>query len=135
MGFRYCGALEALKITKPGDWIVIGAAVALSVATAALVWLDGGGEAGVVRIYLDSRLVAELPLSEDAEYVLRDGANENTIEISGGRARISGANCPDGYCVKQGFIDKDGESIICLPHRVVVELEAAQESGLDAIAG
>ena len=126
--------LGALRLMKPGDWVVIGAALTLSVVVAALVWTGDEREAGVARIYVDSRLVAELPLDVDCEYVVREGDNENTIEISRGRARMSSANCADEYCVKQGYISYDGETVICLPHRVVIELEAAQESGLDAIA-
>ena len=110
------------------------ALIVLSVVVAALVWTGDEREAGVARIYVDSRLVAELPLDVDCEYVVREGDNENTIEISGGRARMSSANCADEYCVRQGYISYDGETVICLPHRVVIELEAAQESGLDAIA-
>ena len=33
------------------------------------------------------------------------------------------ADCPDKYCVKQGKIKNVGETIVCLPHKVVVEIE------------
>lgn len=127
--------LGALRLTRPGDWVVIGAALALSAVVAVLVWTGGERQAGVARIYVDAQLVAELPLDRDCKYVVSEDGNENTVEISGGRVRMSSANCADGYCVKQGYISYDGETIICLPHRVVVELDAARESGLDAIAG
>ncbi len=36
------------------------------------------------------------------------------------------ADCPDKLCVKQGKISKSGESIICLPHKVVVKISAEE---------
>ncbi len=134
LNLKRSGLPGALRLMKPGDWVVIGAALALSAVVAVLVWTDGERAAGVARVYVDSWLVAELPLDTDGEYVLGEGDWQNTVEISGGRARMSSADCADGYCVRQGWIQYDGETIICLPHRVVIELEAARESGLDAIA-
>ena len=43
--------LGALRLMKPGDWVVIGAALTLSVVVAALVWTGDEREAGVARIY------------------------------------------------------------------------------------
>jgi hypothetical protein len=53
----------------------------------------------------------------------------NTLVIEGGRARIEAADCPDKLCVKQRAISKAGESIICLPHKLVIRI--SRESGVD----
>ncbi|PMQ02358.1 MAG: hypothetical protein CBR30_01515 [Dictyoglomus sp. NZ13-RE01] len=37
--------------------------------------------------------------------------------------RMIASPCPDKLCVKQGWIKKVGESIVCLPNRVVLRLE------------
>ena len=44
------------------------------------------------------------------------------------------AGRPDKLCVKQGEISKAGESIICLPNRIIVSVEGGEESGIDATA-
>ena len=46
---------------------------------------------------------------------------------------MTDADCPDKLCVKTGRISKTGETIVCLPHRVVVEIigAAADDSGVD----
>lgn len=121
-------------VMKPGDWVLIIGAVALSVVTAVLVWLPGRVSAGVANIYLDSQLVMSLPLSEDGTYTVHADGGENVVEVKAGRARMLSADCADEYCVRQGYIEFSGETVICLPHRVVIELEAEEESGLDAIA-
>lgn len=126
------GILRAMKV---GDWVLIACALALSAALAVWVWLPGRADAGVANVYVDGELRASLPLDEDAVFTVSEDGAENVIEVKGGRARMLSANCPDGYCVRQGEVRYDGETVICLPHRVVIELSAGEESGLDAIAG
>ncbi|EUJ45992.1 NusG domain II-containing protein [Listeria riparia] len=54
--------------------------------------------------------------AEDGDY--------NDIEVKDERIRISGANCNDQVCVRVGFIDKIGQTIVCLPHKVVIEVQS-----------
>ena len=32
------------------------------------------------------------------------------------------ADCPDKVCVKTGKIKSPGQTVVCLPHRVVIEI-------------
>ena len=43
------------------------------------------------------------------------------------------ADCPDQVCVRHSAISRNGESIICLPHEVVVSIEDGESSGADAV--
>ena len=52
-----------------------------------------------------------------------------------GKAYMSGADCPDKLCVKQKAISKKGESIVCLPHKLVVQVTDGSAAEVDAIAG
>ena len=65
---------------------------------------------------------------QSIDIVTEDG-HVNTLVIEGGRARIEAADCPDKLCVKQRAISKAGESIICLPHKLVIRISG--ESGVD----
>ena|SRR5690625_4374207 len=49
----------------------------------------------------------------------------NTIEIKDEAIRIQGATCSDQVCVRTGFISQPGETIICLPHKLVIEIKAS----------
>lgn len=127
--------MNVFGIMKPGDWILIVCAFIISIVSAALVWMPSrAADAGVARIYVDNELLVELPLDTDCEYTVENGEDINVVEISSGRAHIKNANCADEYCVKQGYIEYSGDTLICLPHRLVVELAAGKESALDAIA-
>ena len=59
--------------------------------------------------------------------------------IENGSVVMEWADCPDQLCVNHRSISRDGESIICLPNRVVVSIEGTdgknEENSLDGIAG
>ena len=55
-------------------------------------------------------------------------------EIKNGEASMIEADCPDQiYVHEKAIISSDGESIICLPNKIVVEVESDKESELDAV--
>ena len=47
----------------------------------------------------------------------------NAIEINNGKIKMAHANCKNQVCVNHKEISKKGESIICLPNKVIVEIE------------
>lgn len=77
--------------------------------------------------------VASYSLSEELELVLRTGEETNTLVIRDGKAQVTAASCPDGICVDHHPIDKAGETIVCLPHRLVIKVEAAEDE-VDGVA-
>ena len=67
---------------------------------------------------------------------IESGGNVNVIAIEHGRIRMLSANCPDGTCVRQGWISGGVFPIVCLPNRVVITLEGDDNgSGVDAVVG
>ena len=48
----------------------------------------------------------------------------NILVIKDGAADMISADCPDQICVKHNPISKAGETIICLPNKVVVTIES-----------
>ncbi|MBQ5884818.1 MAG: NusG domain II-containing protein [Clostridia bacterium] len=51
-----------------------------------------------------------------------NGENNNTLVIKDRKAYIKSATCPDKICVGHRPISKDGETIVCLPHKIVVSI-------------
>ena len=92
---------------------------------------------GSVRVTVDGVEVASLPLDRDQSFVWEGEAGKNTLVIKNGAARMEFADCPDGLCIRQGEIRNTGESIICLPHRLVATVtegaENRDESAVDAV--
>ena len=90
--------------------------------------------ADTVFVIQDGKQVGAYPLEEDKIVIVTWGEDEyNLLMISDGTAFISDADCPDKLCVKQNPISGNGESIICLPHKLVIRIAAKEESKLDAV--
>lgn len=86
-----------------------------------------GGTGEQVAVYVDGRRQEMHALQEDAVFLIQDSeGNENLVVIENKTVRVEEANCPDRLCVRQGRISRSGESIICLPHRVVVAVEGRE---------
>ena len=100
----------------------------LAAVAASAAWLllrDGDTDAPTARILRDGALLEEIDLDRVAEpysFTLEDGSGANTVQLERGRIRISAADCPDQVCVKQGWISGGAVPIICLPHRLTIEI-------------
>ena len=118
-----------------GDLLLIAALLIAGLAmTAALYGLRQDGRQVVVRV--DGQIVAQLTLSQDAQYpVESEGSVTNLVVIQDGSVHMEEAVCPDHLCIRRGAIRYAGDSIICLPNKVVVEISGEDALNLDAVAG
>ncbi len=95
-----------------------------------------GKEGTQVQVSVDAKVIATYPLSEDISVVIDGfGGGTNRLEIKGGSAYLTDTSCPDHLCEKMGKINSVGQSIICLPNRVVVEITGDCSSEYDAVVG
>lgn len=119
------------------DVIFLAVLALLTVLSLAVLYTVGSGQTGsYVVVTVDGEEFGRYSLSEDrtVEIANRDGTVTNTLVIRDGCAAMAEADCPDKLCVRQKKISKNHENIVCLPNRVVVQVESGQESGVDAIA-
>lgn len=119
--------------THKNDVFLIAALLILGGALALFLLLTRQG-GGTVRVQVDGETVMELPLHQDARVVLGEDRHTNTLVIENGTARVIEADCPDQVCVRQGAVQYAGESIVCLPHRLVVTVEGSRTNDVDAAA-
>lgn len=89
----------------------------------------------IAYVYSNNELVGEYILSDGYEkvFTVRADAGFNTIKIKDKSIWIEDADCPDKYCEKQGKISKDGEVIVCLPHKLVIKVVGNNNSDIDII--
>ena len=90
----------------------------------------GRAEGAVAVVTVDGVEVARYPLDTPCEVVLHGTDGENVLVIEDGCAFIREADCPDKVCVRTGKIRWEGETIVCLPHRLMVRI-AGGEGGVD----
>ena len=119
---------------RRNDLLLVAALLLLSGALALFLWLTRQ-TGGTVSVRIDGEVVMELPLNEDRSLVLGGGVHTNTRVIEGGKARVVEASCPDRICVGHGAIQYAGESIVCLPHRLVITVQGGTANVVDGSTG
>lgn len=127
--------MEKKKTFGRRDLILLLVVLAIGLAGILFLYTRPAAADGEVEVSVDGEVVMTLPLSEDTKVMISgfDGG-ENLLVISDGKAEIESASCPDGVCVRHYAISRDGESIICLPNRVVVTIRGGEKGEVDAIA-
>jgi hypothetical protein len=115
---------------KKADFIFMSIVILL-----ALGWWGGynlffrapGGSAVVM---VDGREYGRFDLSSEQTITISgaDGGY-NSLALSDHRASVIDADCPDRLCVSQRSIGMRGETIVCLPHRLVISIEDSIEEG------
>lgn len=114
--------------------VIIALMLALSVAFAQA--QQGGAAAGdgsraplAVLVHDGAGQTHELPLDVDGRYPIETELGSNVIVVEGGSVWIEEADCPNGDCLRQRPIDAPGPQLICLPHRLWVEIAPAGSDG------
>ncbi|MDO5520417.1 MAG: NusG domain II-containing protein [bacterium] len=87
-----------------------------------------------VVITVNGQLYKEANLYEDQTIEIKEGDHTNVLEIKDGYAKMTSADCTDQICVHQKQIHYNGESIVCLPHLILITIESDEEVSLDSIA-
>lgn len=117
------------KILTKLDVILI--AVVL-LAVAALAWYikpSGSGGGMQVQITLDGEVYGTYNLTEDREIDIRQASGDNRLLIRSGEIWMEEADCPDQYCIRQGKIHVEKQTIVCLPHKLVATVLPAAGAG------
>ena len=116
------------------DIIFISALLILAlVAAGALYFFRSAGDTVIVTV--DGKGFGEYPLNEDREIEISHGDDAyNLLIIEDGVAYVKYASCPDGICSSHRPIELDGESIICLPNKVVIEIRTQNQDQPDIIS-
>ena len=102
------------------------------------VYGNAQGEADMVKITVDQKLYGTYDLNKNQTITIQNDSGINAIQIQNKKVWMEEADCPDGYCKEQGHISKNKQTIVCLPHRLVVEVsndsEKSDPDSIDIIA-
>lgn len=85
-------------------------------------------------IELDGKEYGRYDLSKEKIIDIKDQkGGKNTIEIKNRKARMIYANCLDLICTKMPPISQKGQTIVCLPHRLYLEIDSDKEVEIDQV--
>lgn len=121
------------KRTLRNDLLLIGGF--LLIAAAGILYLFCFRPAGnTVQITIDGKPYKTFTLENEIAEEIRTGESDcNTLIIRDGKAFMDFATCPDGICVDHPPIFREGESIVCLPNRVVVTVVTQEDDAPDIV--
>ncbi|MFA6851168.1 MAG: NusG domain II-containing protein [Selenomonadaceae bacterium] len=88
------------------------------------------------EITLNGRLYKTVPLSSHhgiTEFTITTEQGINVVEIKDAAIAIIDADCPDHICINMGFIEKPGQIIVCLPHKLMIEVKTNGTTNKDDI--
>jgi len=120
------------------DGLVVAAVLLLSGAVFFFFYLSNGSGSGDLTAVITHRGEeigrVDLTALTSEETITVEGTYDLTIVLSSDGAQVISATCPTQDCVHTGKISRAGQSIVCLPEQVVVQLVGAK-NGVDAVIG
>lgn len=122
---------------KKRDWILGAVIILVAVIMYIAMNATQSDDDMAVKITLDGKEYGTYSLDEDREIEIKTDNGNNKVEIHDKSVEMKEADCPDKYCVKQGKINKIRQNIVCLPHKIVVEIisaDSSKQNEADAIA-
>ncbi len=123
---------------KKGDMIII-----IILAIAVISWLginnmrESKDERQIV-IETNANFYKSIPLEKGMKqqeiHIELENGKYIDILVDENGSYVKDVICPDKVCQKTGVVNKVGQSIVCLPNRVVVYVEGKTESDVDDIS-
>jgi hypothetical protein len=118
---------------KKGDKItaivIAGLVVISSIGVMAFMYLSKGSH-HIAEIKQDGKVIRTIDLDSVAQTEdirISYGDEYNIIRVEKGKIRIIDADCPDKLCVKTGWIKEPGQSVICLPHKLIIKIQGGSK--------
>lgn len=143
---------------RKADIILLIVLIIAGLAASAALSMSRSAAGSDARVMIESggELYATYPLSEDRTVIVpspQEGVSAadipddskpaseqfthyNVVTISGGKVSVSEASCKNQVCVHHGEISQGGESIVCLPNRLVVRIDpgsSGEGGGYDSV--
>ncbi len=119
--------MKIMKVMKRLDVVIIGLLLIVSFVPYLMFKnrnknIDESQLHAIVTV--NGKVLAEIDLSakKDDEFTIETSEGNNKIVVHDGGISIVEADCSDGVCVNQGVAKKPGDMIVCLPHRVIIEV-------------
>lgn len=124
--------MERKKSTFRNDLLLIFA-ILIVAGGLLLVWLLTRSTGSYAVITVDGKETARYSLHTDTEIQIETEYGYNLLIIQNGTASVREADCDSQLCVHKGSVCYNGETIVCLPHRLVIRIENGND-GADAVA-
>ena len=124
------------KVRLKRDIILVLSMVIIAAAAFLIINFAVKKDGSYAVIKVDGKVIKTLDLNSGETIIEVNGyqGGVNKVVINDGKVSMTEADCPDELCVKTGKISRVGETIVCLPHRVVVEIKGSpDDDSIDSV--
>lgn len=120
---------------KKLDFVIIAVLMILSFLPEIILGakVGKGYENTYAEITVSGSLYKTIPLSihKGEEFIeVETKYGTNIIKVSDNKIGIIEADCPDKVCMNPEYIEKPGQSLVCLPHKVMIEIKGMAEDDI-----
>ncbi len=94
-------------------------------------WKEPTSQVKEIIVYHDGTLTENITLDKDRQISLLAG--KMVLEVRNNSVRVLRSDCPRQFCVHQGWANVEGESIICVPYKTLIEVKSTARPMVDAV--
>ncbi len=91
-----------------------------------------------VVVTINNEIYETYDLTKDDSYTVQNGKSYNRFKVQEGYVKMIDANCNDKLCLSRREISGNFETIVCLPHKLIIEVDSKidgnNEIELDSIS-
>lgn len=114
---------DSIKCKTINDCILVICFLAVALLCMGVLSLTGkSGSLVRVTVQGEKEEIYDLSKDQTVDISYEDPSFSNQMIIDDGKVYIKEANCSDKICVNHKPISKSGETIVCLPHKLVIEI-------------
>lgn len=108
--------MTKLELKGVGVFILIACAVLVGIG----IYRSIDGRQPVVNVEQNRETIAVLSLNKNTRKTIKNHYGTNVIVVKDGKANVVKADCKNQICVHSRAISEKGETIVCLPHKLVL---------------
>ena len=96
----------------------------LMLALLSYLFIRLNGQGAKVQIEISQELYGVYDLNKDQEITVTDNDGHILLKclVKNGQIRVLSSQCPDKICIEEGSIEMNGQTIVCLPNQVVIQV-------------
>ena len=126
---------KAFHFTKRDAYFLVSLCL-LGIALTLWIFWPASAEHSILEVRLDGQVYMRLSLEQNTDKTIY-GTHDtiNHFQIQDGIVKMIDANCNDHTCINTQGIHRPGQTIVCLPHRLVLAIVDDDNEGVqpDAI--
>lgn len=116
-----------MTVKRKKDFILIICVLLLAV-TLLGIQKAYGSSGDTVTITVNQKVYGTYNLDQDKTIQIKNESGTNIVRIQNHEVWMEEADCPDGYCMEQGHISQSHQTLVCLPHKLVVEVSDTSDN-------